>query len=289
MIGVVEAKGIKSTSFFSNSSDSYCSITVKTDCEKGARYTVLQTSVQKKTLNPRWNENFEFSVSPDPENDVIFLSMIAKQVVASDKIIGRVEIPISILATKPNEIFDCWYKLLETKGNLDLRTPGKIRLVLKFLPRSSDAPSAPGEEYHPIASATTVVSSQKPRSFSEPDIHRPIFEDPSRRPVEIYSHQPFPDQEPPQNNPNTHPQFQNTNQIPQFQNSNQIPQFQNSNQIPSAPDNRSNFQLQNSPGVPSQGQVQLYQPGHNPEPALYPDLPQQAPLQYWPARYEHSK
>ena len=62
---------------------------------------------------------------------------------SSSKIIGRVEIPVTLVASRPNESFDCWFKLLEVKGKNDIGTPGFVRLILRFAQVSIDPQSSP--------------------------------------------------------------------------------------------------------------------------------------------------
>jgi len=130
----VEANGIKSTNFFTDSSDTYCSIELKTEFNNGTQYTQRITSTCKKSLTPTWNETFEFTTSQQPQLDVLFISIFASKSFG-DKVIGRVEVPITLVVAKPEETFDCWFKLLETKGKGDTSTPGAIHLILRFTHR----------------------------------------------------------------------------------------------------------------------------------------------------------
>jgi len=103
---------------------------LKSDFENGSQFIQSQTSLVKKSLMPVWNQSFEFNLSFHPEFDMLFVSLVASKAFG-EKIIGRIEIPLTLVVAKPNESFDCWFKLLETKGKNDTKTPGSLRIVMK--------------------------------------------------------------------------------------------------------------------------------------------------------------
>jgi len=114
-VSVREATGIKSTNLLSNDADTYLVIKLKAYCENGLQVTIRNTLVRAKSLSPEWNESFEFSLSEHPEYDVMFFTLVAKSTLGSDKILGRVEIPVALLACQPNADMDTWFKLLPEK------------------------------------------------------------------------------------------------------------------------------------------------------------------------------
>jgi len=160
-VTAVQAKGIKQTNVFSNDSDSYVSIKHKLHTHNGVQGVTKTSAVQKKTLSPEWNEVFEFVLSEQPESDVFFVSLQAKATIGSDKTIGRVEIPASLLLFRPGQQLDCWFKLMPEKASTnDLSVPGTIRLVFKLVVDEIQFPKSEQEIVHPKANERKESQSQ---------------------------------------------------------------------------------------------------------------------------------
>jgi C2 domain len=110
-VTLYEANGIRSTNYFSNTSDSYVEVGLLGSAESA------KTSLCRDTTEPQWNEQFDLTLGSAPLHDVVAMVVRGRHVIGRDDFIGRVEMPVSLLlavaATRDaRSIESCWFKLL---------------------------------------------------------------------------------------------------------------------------------------------------------------------------------
>jgi len=118
-VTIVEARGLPKSDHIGGKSDPYCVLFLERQKEK--------TRTVKKTLNPKWQAEFEFYVS-DPQA-VLEVSVFDWNRIFSDELIGKTNIPVSEL--KDGKTDDRWHPLLGKEGKKD-RNAGEIRLILTY-------------------------------------------------------------------------------------------------------------------------------------------------------------
>jgi len=116
---VSEARSLPKADHLGKKSDPYCVLFLERQKEK--------TRTVKKTLNPKWQAEFEFYVSEPGAN--LEVSVFDWNRIFSDELIGKVNIPISSLKDGATE--DKWYPLVGKEGKKD-RNAGEIKLQLTY-------------------------------------------------------------------------------------------------------------------------------------------------------------
>lgn len=167
---IVEAKEIRACNLFSNTSDAYVLTQLKTTipnrCNNNCLYTLRQSAIVKKTLAPVWKETLCFNLSTQPFMDMIVVTVFAKSTIGSDRALGRVDIPVSLLAAFSNSKVDAWFKLQEPRGKLDTNVAGLIRLQLQFVPNG--ALNSDVSLDIPVPSSNVVSETEPPQQQSSP-------------------------------------------------------------------------------------------------------------------------
>eukprot|EP01118_Nematostelium_gracile_P009406 TRINITY_DN3168_c0_g1_i1.p1 TRINITY_DN3168_c0_g1~~TRINITY_DN3168_c0_g1_i1.p1 ORF type:complete len:196 (-),score=48.15 TRINITY_DN3168_c0_g1_i1:16-603(-) len=130
---VEKAVNLKQTNYFGQGSDTYVVLKLKNEYPNGSQIVEKRTSIQKNNREPQYGQLFEFE--PCLQLDTLFVTVMGSKTFG-DVVIGDAEIPISIVASKPKEKFDCWFNLLEKTD--PLLTGGSIHLILKFIPKSAE-------------------------------------------------------------------------------------------------------------------------------------------------------
>uniref|UniRef100_A0A8C1W790 E3 ubiquitin-protein ligase n=1 Tax=Cyprinus carpio TaxID=7962 RepID=A0A8C1W790_CYPCA len=103
--------------------------------------TSLQTKTIKKTLDPKWNEEFFFRVSERVFTEIMFLS-------TRDDFLGQVDVPLHQIPTEnPNNERPYTFKdfLLHPRSHKS-RVKGNLRLKMTYLPKNNDTEDDPAEQ-----------------------------------------------------------------------------------------------------------------------------------------------
>ncbi|TRY90153.1 hypothetical protein DNTS_033341 [Danionella cerebrum] len=114
--------------------------------------TSLQTKTIKKTLDPKWNEEFFFRVHPRKHR--LLLEVFDENRLTRDDFLGQVDVPLHQIPTEhPNNERPYTFKdfLLHPRSHKS-RVKGHLRLKMTYLPKNSDAedePPEPGESLDP--------------------------------------------------------------------------------------------------------------------------------------------
>ncbi|XP_056135410.1 E3 ubiquitin-protein ligase NEDD4-like [Lampris incognitus] len=99
--------------------------------------TSLQTKTIKKTLDPKWNEEFYFRV--DPRKHRLLLEVFDENRLTRDDFLGQVDIPLHQIPTEnPNTERPYTFKdfLLHPRSHKS-RVKGHLRLKMTYLPKAS--------------------------------------------------------------------------------------------------------------------------------------------------------
>ncbi|XP_077050757.1 E3 ubiquitin-protein ligase NEDD4-like isoform X2 [Siphateles boraxobius] len=107
--------------------------------------TSLQTKTIKKTLDPKWNEEFFFRVHPRKHR--LLLEVFDENRLTRDDFLGQVDVPLHQIPTEnPNNERPYTFKdfLLHPRSHKS-RVKGHLRLKMTYLPQNSDAEDDPAE------------------------------------------------------------------------------------------------------------------------------------------------
>nr|AAI25812.1 Zgc:152720 [Danio rerio] len=108
--------------------------------------TSLQTKTIKKTLDPKWNEEFFFRVHPRRHR--LLLEVFDENRLTRDDFLGQVDVPLHQIPTEhPNNERPYTFKdfLLHPRSHKS-RVKGHLRLKMTYLPKNSDAEDDPAEQ-----------------------------------------------------------------------------------------------------------------------------------------------
>jgi len=121
-VTVVEARGLPKSDHMGSKSDPYCVLFLERQKEK--------TRTVKKTLNPKWQAEFEFYVSD--ANAALEVSVFDWNRIFSDELLGKVTIPVKEMKDGVTE--DKWFPLTGKEGKKKdtKESAGEIRLVLNY-------------------------------------------------------------------------------------------------------------------------------------------------------------
>ncbi|TDH17110.1 hypothetical protein EPR50_G00004840 [Perca flavescens] len=101
--------------------------------------TCLQTKTKKKTLDPKWNE--EFCIIVDPRRQRLLLEVFDENRLTRDDFLGQVDIPLNQIPTEnPNTERPYTFKdfLLHPRSHKS-RVKGHLRLKMTYLPKNPDS------------------------------------------------------------------------------------------------------------------------------------------------------
>ncbi|EDO46071.1 predicted protein [Nematostella vectensis] len=139
-------------------SDPYCKIRLFRGDRTAGEIDSITTETIKKTLTPKWNEEFLFRVNPI-DNRLLF-EVFDENRLTRDDFLGEVEIPS--LGSYPTErrnvrILDKDYRL--RKRSERSRVKGHLRLRLSFLPEEPPQQTTTGGKYHSIQFSSSPTNS----------------------------------------------------------------------------------------------------------------------------------
>uniref|UniRef100_A0A8C7ZNU7 E3 ubiquitin-protein ligase n=1 Tax=Oryzias sinensis TaxID=183150 RepID=A0A8C7ZNU7_9TELE len=109
--------------------------------------TSLQTKTVKKTLDPRWNEEFFFKV--DPKRHRLLFEVFDENRLTRDDFLGQVDIPLNQIPTEnPSSKRPYTFKdfLLHPRSHKS-RVKGYLRLRMTYLPNDSGEEAQPDWEF----------------------------------------------------------------------------------------------------------------------------------------------
>ncbi|XP_033840480.1 E3 ubiquitin-protein ligase NEDD4-like isoform X1 [Periophthalmus magnuspinnatus] len=108
--------------------------------------TSLQTKTIKKTLDPKWNEEFFFRV--DPNKHRLLLEVFDENRLTRDDFLGQVDVPLNQIPTEnPNSERPYTFKdfLLHPRSHKS-RVKGHLRLKMTYLPKNPDQSQDPADQ-----------------------------------------------------------------------------------------------------------------------------------------------
>jgi len=122
-VTVVEARGLPKSDHMSHKSDPYCVLFLERQKEK--------TRTVKKTLNPKWQADFEFYVS-EP-NACLEVSVFDWNRIFADELLGKASVQVSTLKDGATE--DKWFPMTGKEAKKEKGkegAAGEIRLILTY-------------------------------------------------------------------------------------------------------------------------------------------------------------
>jgi len=120
-VTVVEARGLPKSDHMGSKSDPYCVLFLERQKEK--------TRTVKKTLNPKWQAEFEFYVSDI--NASLEVSVFDWNRIFSDELLGKTTIPVKEM--RDGSVEDKWFPLTGKEGKKkEKESAGEIRLVIAY-------------------------------------------------------------------------------------------------------------------------------------------------------------
>ncbi|KAK7332468.1 hypothetical protein VNO80_29220 [Phaseolus coccineus] len=149
----------------------------------------FRTKVIKKSLNPKWNEEFSFRV--DDLNEELVLSVMDEDKFFNDDFVGQLKLPISIVFEEEiKSLGTAWYSLQPKSKKSKNKESGEIRLSIYFSqknasmesngssddllshPRTKESPSrsSPGHSNPSSPSSEEITSAKDEKSGTQKTI-----------------------------------------------------------------------------------------------------------------------
>ncbi|CAJ1962757.1 unnamed protein product [Sphenostylis stenocarpa] len=142
----------------------------------------FRTKVIKKSLNPKWNEEFSFRV--DDLNEELVISVMDEDKFFNDDFVGQLRVPISIVFEEEiKSLGTAWYSLQPKSKKSKNKESGEIRLSIYFSqknasmesngsddlllhPRTKESPSrsSPGHSNSSSLSSEEITSAKDEKS-----------------------------------------------------------------------------------------------------------------------------
>uniref|UniRef100_A0A3B3ZF31 E3 ubiquitin-protein ligase n=1 Tax=Periophthalmus magnuspinnatus TaxID=409849 RepID=A0A3B3ZF31_9GOBI len=122
--------------------------------------TSLQTKTIKKTLDPKWNEEFFFRV--DPNKHRLLLEVFDENRLTRDDFLGQVDVPLNQIPTEnPNSERPYTFKdfLLHPRSHKS-RVKGHLRLKMTYLPKNPDQSQDPADQTEDVDPGWEFLESQ---------------------------------------------------------------------------------------------------------------------------------
>ncbi|XP_020796987.1 E3 ubiquitin-protein ligase NEDD4-like isoform X2 [Boleophthalmus pectinirostris] len=122
--------------------------------------TSLQTKTIKKTLDPKWHEEFFFRV--DPNKHRLLLEVFDENRLTRDDFLGQVDVPLNQIPTEnPNSERPYTFKdfLLHPRSHKS-RVKGHLRLKMTYLPKNPDQSQDPADQTEDVDPGWEFLESQ---------------------------------------------------------------------------------------------------------------------------------
>lgn len=127
------------------------------------------TEVQYKTITPHWDQSFTFGLPKNPEEETVFIAVWGKHIIKSNTLIGRVEVPVTLVlqpdfadtpsSYKEDYRVERWFRLLPREGDKNVdQSFGWVKLAFtyKYIPFVTEAVKQVSDAYTLPQAATPV-------------------------------------------------------------------------------------------------------------------------------------
>ncbi|RDX72852.1 C2 and GRAM domain-containing protein, partial [Mucuna pruriens] len=129
----------------------------------------FRTKVIKKSLNPKWNEEFSFKV--DDLNEELVISVMDEDKFFNDDFVGQLKVPISLVFEEEiKSLGTAWYSLQPKTKKSKNKESGEIRLSIYFSQKNASLESNGSGDLllHPRMVESPSRSSTAPADSSSP-------------------------------------------------------------------------------------------------------------------------
>nr|XP_033789615.1 E3 ubiquitin-protein ligase NEDD4-like isoform X13 [Geotrypetes seraphini] len=141
--------------------------------DENKELALVQTKTIKKTLNPKWNEEFYFRV--DPTNHRLLFEVFDENRLTRDDFLGQVDVPLNHLPTEdPTMERPYTFKdfLLRPRSHKS-RVKGFLRLKMAYLPKNGGQEEENGEQREETEQAWDVVDANDSASQRQQELPAP--------------------------------------------------------------------------------------------------------------------
>ena len=178
-----------------------------------------KTKYIKQTLDPVWNEDFHFPLTPNSDN-ILHVEVFDMDKVSDDDLISNRDFDIK--SFKPGEVYDDWYDFFPGPK---AKTAGKVHLIF-HVASFEETPFVPRPPEEPVVQEKEIKVEQEPEEEQEPE-QQPEPEPEQQEPEpEPEQKEPEPEQqpepEPEQQQPEPEPESKQTEEDNQPQILNEI-------------------------------------------------------------------
>uniref|UniRef100_A0A8C0QEG9 E3 ubiquitin-protein ligase NEDD4-like n=2 Tax=Canidae TaxID=9608 RepID=A0A8C0QEG9_CANLF len=163
--------GSRSTDF-RRTSDPYVKLSLYV-ADENRELALVQTKTIKKTLNPKWNEEFYFRVNPS--NHRLLFEVFDENRLTRDDFLGQVDIPLSHLPTEdPTMERPYTFKdfLLRPRSHKS-RVKGFLRLKMAYMPKNGGQDEENSEQRDDMEHGWEVVDSNDSASQHQEELPPP--------------------------------------------------------------------------------------------------------------------
>ncbi|XP_051057110.1 E3 ubiquitin-protein ligase NEDD4-like isoform X5 [Phodopus roborovskii] len=141
--------------------------------DENRELALVQTKTIKKTLNPKWNEEFYFRVNPS--NHRLLFEVFDENRLTRDDFLGQVDVPLSHLPTEdPTMERPYTFKdfLLRPRSHKS-RVKGFLRLKMAYMPKNGGQDEENGEQRDDMEHGWEVVDSNDSASQHQEELPPP--------------------------------------------------------------------------------------------------------------------
>ncbi|XP_023368131.1 E3 ubiquitin-protein ligase NEDD4-like [Otolemur garnettii] len=141
--------------------------------DENRELALVQTKTIKKTLNPKWNEEFYFRVNPS--NHRLLFEVFDENRLTRDDFLGQVDVPLSHLPTEdPTMERPYTFKdfLLRPRSHKS-RVKGFLRLKMAYMPKNGGQDEESGEQRDDVEHGWEVVDSNDSASQHQEELPPP--------------------------------------------------------------------------------------------------------------------
>ncbi|XP_073754223.1 E3 ubiquitin-protein ligase NEDD4-like isoform X9 [Callorhinus ursinus] len=141
--------------------------------DENRELALVQTKTIKKTLNPKWNEEFYFRVNPS--NHRLLFEVFDENRLTRDDFLGQVDIPLSHLPTEdPTMERPYTFKdfLLRPRSHKS-RVKGFLRLKMAYMPKNGGQDEENSEQREDMEHGWEVVDSNESASQHQEELPAP--------------------------------------------------------------------------------------------------------------------